>query len=64
MAENPLVFRFAEFEVREREFSIFKGNTSVPVEPRAFQVLLVLLRNPQKVITKDGCSILSGTTSR
>ncbi len=53
MAENPLVFRFAEFEVREREFCIFKGNTSVPVEPRAFRVLIVLLRSPQKVITKD-----------
>ena len=53
MAENPLVFRFAEFEVREREFCVFKGNASVPVEPRAFRVLMVLLRNPQKVITKD-----------
>ena len=53
MPENPLVFRFAEFEVREREFCIFKGKTTVPVEPRAFRVLLVLLRNPQKVITKD-----------
>ncbi len=53
MAENPFVFRFAEFEVREREFCVFKGNASVPVEPRAFRVLLVLLRNPQKVITKD-----------
>ena len=53
MPENPLVFRFAEFEVREQEFCIFKGKTTVPVEPRAFRVLLVLLRNPQKVITKD-----------
>ena len=53
MAENPVVFRFAEFQVREREFSILKGNVNVPVEPRAFRVLLVLLRNPQKVITKD-----------
>jgi DNA-binding winged helix-turn-helix (wHTH) protein len=53
MAENPVVFRFAEFQVREREFSILKGNVNLPVEPRAFRVLLVLLRNPQKVITKD-----------
>lgn len=51
--DNSLVFRFAEFEVREREFCIYTADTNVPVEPRAFRVLLLLLQNPQRVITKE-----------
>ncbi len=47
------VFRFADVEVREREFSIIKAGEVVPVEPKAFRVLLFLLRNPQKLITKE-----------
>jgi DNA-binding winged helix-turn-helix (wHTH) protein/dienelactone hydrolase len=51
--DKPFIFRFAEFEVREREFCICKGSAMEPVEPRAFRLLLILLRNPQKVITKE-----------
>jgi DNA-binding winged helix-turn-helix (wHTH) protein/Tol biopolymer transport system component len=51
--DNSFVFHFGEFEVREREFCIYTAGSSVPVEPRAFRVLLLLLQNPQRVITKE-----------
>ncbi len=54
MTDNKsLVFRFADVEVKEREFLLVKAGNEVPVEPKAFRVLLFLLRNPGKVITKD-----------
>src|SRR5271167_1654271 len=48
-----LVFNFADVEVREREFSVIKAGEVLPVEPKAFRVLLFLLRNPHRLITKD-----------
>ena len=53
MANKSFVFRFADVEVREREFSLIKAGEVLPVEPKAFRVLLILLRNPQKLITKE-----------
>jgi eukaryotic-like serine/threonine-protein kinase len=47
------VFSFADVEVREREFSIVKAGELLPVEPKAFRVLLLLLRSPHRLITKD-----------
>jgi DNA-binding winged helix-turn-helix (wHTH) protein/Tol biopolymer transport system component len=47
------IFRFADVEVREREFSLVKAGEVSPVEPKAFRVLLILLRNPQKLISKE-----------
>jgi len=47
------VFSFADVKVREREFSIVKAGEVLPVEPKAFRVLLFLLRNPHRLITKD-----------
>src|ERR1700731_3027732 len=48
-----LVFSFADVEVREHEFCIVKDDEVLAVEPKAFRVLLVLLRNPHKLIPKD-----------
>src|ERR1700683_5600124 len=48
-----LVFSFADVQVREREFSIVRNGEVLPVEPKAFRVLLFVLRNPQKLITKE-----------
>ena len=45
MANKASIFRFADVEVREREFSLTKARESFPVEPNAFRVLLILLRN-------------------
>ena len=47
------MFRFADVEVREREFSLTKAGEVLPVEPKAFRVLLALLRNPGKLIGKE-----------
>lgn len=51
-AKSP-IFKFADMTVREREFSIIKAGQVLSIEPKAFRVLLVLLRNPQKLITKE-----------
>src|SRR6476619_2161281 len=53
MPNKNLIFRFADIEIREREFSVTKAGEAQPVEPKAFRVLLILLRNPQKLITKE-----------
>ena len=45
IGSKPFVFRFADIEVREREFLI-KDGEDLPVEPKAFRVLLFLLHNP------------------
>jgi Tol biopolymer transport system component/DNA-binding winged helix-turn-helix (wHTH) protein len=50
---KPFVFRFGEFEVREREFLLIRAGEAVPVEPKAFRVLLFLLRNRGRLVTKD-----------
>lgn len=47
------VFRFEDIEVREREFLLVKSGKALPVEPKAFRVLLFLLRNPKRLVTKD-----------
>ena len=50
---KSFVFRFGEFEVKEREFLLIKAGGAVPVEPKAFRVLLFLLRNPGRLVKKD-----------
>src|SRR3954471_1318229 len=53
MAGKSFVFTFEDVEVREREFSLTKAGKVLAVEPKAFRALLFLLRNPQKVISKE-----------
>jgi Tol biopolymer transport system component/DNA-binding winged helix-turn-helix (wHTH) protein len=48
-----LIFRFGEFEVSPGEFCLKRGAETIPVEPKAFRVLLYLLQNPQRLVTKD-----------
>jgi Tol biopolymer transport system component/DNA-binding winged helix-turn-helix (wHTH) protein len=50
---KPFVFTFGDFEVKEREFLLIKGGEATSVEPKAFRVLLFLLRNPGRLVTKD-----------
>jgi DNA-binding winged helix-turn-helix (wHTH) protein len=52
-ASKSFVFRFADIEVREQEFCLIKAGEVLTVEPKAFRVLLYLLRHPQKLISKD-----------
>ena len=55
MVSKSMVFKFGDVEVRENgEFSLVKVGEALSVEPKAFRVLLYLLRSPQKLITKGG----------
>ena len=48
-----IVFSFDDVEVREREFTLTKAGKVLAVEPKAFRTLLFLLRNPQRLISKE-----------
>lgn len=48
-----LVFRFGEIEVWERDFQLVRSGGAVPVEPKAFRVLLFLLHSPGRLVSKD-----------
>jgi DNA-binding winged helix-turn-helix (wHTH) protein len=50
---KSFVFTFADVEVRGREFCIVKAGEVLPVEPKAFRVLVSLLRNPHRLVTED-----------
>src|SRR6202167_1426306 len=53
MPSKSFVFLFDDVEVRERDFSLTKAGKVSSIEPKAFRVLIFLLHNPQKLITKD-----------
>jgi DNA-binding winged helix-turn-helix (wHTH) protein len=53
MANKSFVFRSNDVEVREREFTLSKAGKVLMVEPKAFRVLLFLLQNPQRLISKQ-----------
>ena len=53
MGNKSFVFRFADVEVREREFTLIKAGKVLTVEPKAFRALLFLLHNPQRLISKE-----------
>ena len=50
---NSSIFRFSDVEVHERELYIRRNGDVLPVEPKAFRVLLHLLRNPGRLVPKD-----------
>ena len=50
---KTVVFRFGDTEVRECEFALIRSGETVRIEPTAFRVLLCLLRNPGRLVTKD-----------
>jgi Tol biopolymer transport system component/DNA-binding winged helix-turn-helix (wHTH) protein len=53
MGNNSFVFRFDDVEVREKEFTVTKAGKLLAMEPKAFRALLFLLRNPQRLISKE-----------
>src|SRR5215469_10036553 len=53
MGNKSFVFRFDDVEVREREFSFTRAGKEITVEQKAFRALLFLLRNSQRLITKE-----------
>src|ERR1700740_3418419 len=53
---NSAVFRFEDIEVRESEYTLTRAGETVTVEPTAFRVLIYLLRNAGRLVTKDEIS--------
>src|ERR1017187_5761127 len=53
MSSKSFIFRFDDVEVHEREFKLVKAGGALAVEPKAFRVLLILLRYPGKLIGKE-----------
>ena len=53
MGIKSFVFKFDDAEVREREFSLIKAGKVLTVEPKALRALVFLLRNPQRLISKE-----------
>jgi DNA-binding winged helix-turn-helix (wHTH) protein len=47
------LYAFGPFRVDPEKQLLLRGNDPVPLTPKAFQVLLVLLRRGQDVVTKD-----------
>ncbi len=47
------LYEFGPFRVDPEKELLFRGDETVPLAPKAFQVLLVLIRHRQAVVTKD-----------
>ena len=53
MEQRGCIFRFADVEVDERNFSVTKAGEVLPLEPKVFKVLQFLLHHAGRVVTKD-----------
>jgi len=53
MEHRSCIFRFADVEVDESNFSVTKAGEPLPLEPKVFKVLQYLLHHPGRVVTKD-----------
>jgi DNA-binding winged helix-turn-helix (wHTH) protein/tetratricopeptide (TPR) repeat protein len=47
------VYEFGPFRVDPEKETLFRAGESVPLTPKTFQILLVLIRNSNEVVTKD-----------
>jgi DNA-binding winged helix-turn-helix (wHTH) protein/tetratricopeptide (TPR) repeat protein len=50
---EPELYEFAPFRVYPAEGKVVRDGKVVPLAPRAFEILLVLLRNRGRLVTKD-----------
>ena len=46
-------YEFGDFRIDPERRQILRGNHPVAVQPKAFEILLVLVENPEKVVLKD-----------
>lgn len=53
MGDNSFVFIFGEFEVSEPDLRVARGGKTLLLEPKTLRVLLYLLRNPGRLVTKQ-----------
>jgi TolB-like protein len=48
-----LDFRFADYEVDLRQHELRRNGTVVPIEPQVFDLLVYLIRNRSRIVSKD-----------
>lgn len=51
--DETSIFRFGDIEVRPGERQLLKAGVPVAIEPKSFRVLIYLLRNPGRLVTKE-----------
>src|SRR5579864_5124375 len=47
------LYRFGQFELDSRRRTLSRANSPIPLTPKAFDVLLFLAQNPNRLITKE-----------
>ena len=55
-SENPRareLYEFGPFRVDPAKETLLKAGVAVPLTPKTFQILLVLVRHGQEIVTKD-----------
>ncbi|KAA6465203.1 transcriptional regulator [Acidobacteria bacterium AB60] len=52
-SRSPERYEFGPFQVVPDKDLLLRGDEVVPLAPKAFQVLLVLMRHSKQVVTKD-----------
>jgi Tol biopolymer transport system component/DNA-binding winged helix-turn-helix (wHTH) protein len=53
MEHIPLIYQFDDVQVEPRAFRVVKAGQAVPLEPKAFEVLVFLINHRERVIEKD-----------
>lgn len=53
MRTEETIYRFAEFELDAAKHSLFKNNETIALNAKAFALLLVLIQNRERVLSKD-----------
>jgi DNA-binding winged helix-turn-helix (wHTH) protein/Tol biopolymer transport system component len=53
MPENATIFRFGRFEVDPRRGELRKDGVKIKLQQQPFQILLLLLRHPGEVVTRE-----------
>ena len=51
--ETPRLYEFGPFRLDSAERKLWRGNEPVPLTPRAFDTLCLLVRNSGRVLEKD-----------
>src|SRR5215468_3748727 len=51
--QNSSIFHFDDVRVEPSNFQVFKDGKPVPLEPKAFSLLIFLIENPGRLIGKD-----------
>lgn len=53
MARQEASFRFGAFTADPAAYTLLRGGETVPLSPRPFDLLVYLLRNPRRLVTKE-----------